>query len=86
MIADRQAETRAPTVADQVPLANVIRVERDSETDPGIEWWVARLGPAGRGITRTGPTPEQAVVSVMLAAAQERWVWDSEWRNRMEDQ
>jgi hypothetical protein len=79
---DRQAETRAPTVADQIRLANVLRVERDHETDNGIEWWTARLGPRAGGITRTGPTPEQAAVALILEAARSGWSWDSEWRDQ----
>jgi hypothetical protein len=80
MIPDRQAETRAPTVADQIPLANVIRLERDEDAC----LWVARIGPRGEGIEASGATPEGSLLRLAGKLDAQGWWFDSGWKDRME--
>jgi len=80
MIPDRQAESRAPTVADEIPLANVIRVERFERP---LGFWIARIGPHDGGIWHSGRTPDEAVANLARWTAERMWPWDSGWRDRM---
>lgn len=77
MIPDRSNDTvRTEPVADEVDLANVIRLEKRIDT------WVASVGPRGRGLCGWGATPRHAVEGLFDRAEFLGWTFDDTWRER----
>ena len=65
-------------MADEIPLANVVRVIRCGD------YWVARIGPPDRGLTDFGLSPERAVTDLMRRCELLNWSWDETWVDRLE--
>jgi hypothetical protein len=65
-------------MADEIPLANVIRVECHGS------WWMATIGPRPHGLTADGATWESAVRRLVTRAELMRWPVDETWQDRME--
>jgi hypothetical protein len=66
-------------VVDQIPLANVIRLERDEDACV----WRARIGPRDRGIEATGSTPEGATLRLVNKLDAQGWWFDSAWKDHL---
>jgi hypothetical protein len=65
-------------MADVVPLANVVRFERDGRL------WAARIGPRDGGLAAHGRTPLHAVVYLMVQCEGLGWPFDDTWTDRLE--
>ena len=64
-------------VADEVPLANVIRFERTGRT------WRARIGPVGQTIEAEGGTWHGAVRRLVARCERLNWPIDEGWVDRL---
>jgi hypothetical protein len=67
-----------PNMADEIPLANVVRFERDGRL------WSARIGPGGLGLIAHGRTPRYALVYLMDQCERLEWAFDEGWAERLE--
>ena len=65
-------------MADEIPLANVVRLERVGRA------WTARIGPPGAGIAATGGTWAALIRRLVSHAEYHHWPIDEGWRDRME--
>jgi hypothetical protein len=79
VIPDRTPDSRVPekNVADELALANVIRLECEGRL------WCAVIGPdarEGSGLRAFGHTPRQATLDLLIRCETLGWCFDETWR------
>jgi hypothetical protein len=78
-VPDRKADSvKSNIMADEIPLANVIRFQREGRS------WRARIGPKDQGLSAIGQTPFHAVIYLLAQCDGLHWPWDDGWRDRLE--
>lgn len=66
-------------MADEVPLANVVRLEYHAEG--GL--WSASVGPREGGLRATGRDRAEAIMGLLAVCDWVHWPWDETWTDRL---